>query len=96
MAINLTYSKLILICSSGRHLRNATFEWKALEFCFSIVSVSAAILRRAWVFGNVPMPFQLHQLLQYVILPLLKTLPFKLPKLLNEYNPLLDVSFDYC
>lgn len=45
MAINQTYSKLVLICSTGRHFRNATFEREALDFCFSIVSVSAAILR---------------------------------------------------
>lgn len=57
------YSKLILIFSTERHFRNATIEREALDFCFSIVSVSAAIPRRPWVFGNVPMPSQLHQLL---------------------------------
>lgn len=57
------YFKLVLSCSTGRHFRNATIEREALDFGFSMVSVSAAIPRRPWVFGNVPMPFQLYQLL---------------------------------
>lgn len=91
------YSKLVLISSTGRHFRNATIEREVLDFCFSVVSVSAAIPRRPWVFGNVPMPFQLHQLLQFAMLPLSQTLPnFYIAPFLSVCKPLSAVSYGYC
>lgn len=43
------------------------------------------------MFGNVDVPFQLHQLLQQAVLPFLQTLPnyIALIKLLNEYKQLI-------
>lgn len=45
MAINQTYSKLVVICSIGRHFRNVTFKRDVVDFCFSMIFPS---LQQSW------------------------------------------------